>query len=66
MLAAARWAQRVLIVLFALVPVLVVTVAFVPALLILPLLRSRTAHALTIVRQLTAWTRALLVSSRER
>ncbi|NUQ98073.1 MAG: hypothetical protein HOY79_16505 [Streptomyces sp.] len=66
LLTPARWAQRVLIVLFALVPVLVVTLAFVPALLVLPFLRSRTTHVLTLIRQLTAWTRALLVSSRER
>ncbi|MGW1211023.1 dTMP kinase [Streptomyces sp. NPDC002499] len=65
MLAAAHRAQRVLIVLFALVPVLVVTLAFVPALLVLPFLRHRTAHAVSIVRQLATWTRALLLSSRE-
>ncbi|MFI7403492.1 hypothetical protein ACIBW9_23980 [Streptomyces sp. NPDC049541] len=66
LLARARWAQRVLIVLFALVPVLVVTLAFVPALLVLPFLRSRSAHTLTLVRQLTNWTRTVLLSSRER
>lgn len=66
LLAPARWAQRVLIVLFALVPVLIVTLAFVPALLVLPFLKSRTAHVQTMVRQLAGWTRALLVSSRER
>ncbi|MFF7643561.1 hypothetical protein [Streptomyces canus] len=66
MLATARWAQRVLIVLFALVPVIVVTLAFAPALLVLPFHRSRTAHAVSMVRQLAAWTKALLLSSRER
>ena len=66
MLAAARWVQRVLIVLFALVPVLVVTLAFVPALLVLPFCRSRTAHAVSMVRHLAVWTKALLLSSRER
>jgi hypothetical protein len=66
MLAAARWAQRVLIVLFALIPVLVVTLAYVPALLVLPFVRSRAAQPLTMVRQLATWSRSLLVSSRER
>ncbi|MFC9127763.1 hypothetical protein ACFT4A_13020 [Streptomyces sp. NPDC057099] len=66
LLVGARWAQRVLLVLGALVPVLVVTLAFVPALILLPFLRSRTAHALTMVGRLAAWTRALLVASRER
>lgn len=62
----ARWATRALIVLFSLVPVLVVTLAFVPALLILPFLRSRSTQTLTLVRQLTSWTGTVLRSSRER
>ncbi|GAA2596907.1 hypothetical protein ACWCO0_17995 [Streptomyces tubercidicus] len=66
LLAQARWAQRVFVIAFALLPVLIVTLASVPALIILPFLRSRSAHALTMTRQLAAWTRALLISSRER
>ena len=58
-------AQRTLIVLLSLLPVLVVTLACVPALLVLPFLRSRSGHALGIIRQLAAWTRSLLLSSRE-
>ncbi|MFJ7069102.1 hypothetical protein [Streptomyces sp. NPDC101115] len=61
-----RWAQRALIVLVSTVPLLIVTLAFVPALLVLPFRRDRAAHAQAMVRQLTAWTRALLQSSRER
>ncbi|MEU6986014.1 hypothetical protein ABZ946_21675 [Streptomyces sp. NPDC046324] len=63
---ALRRAQRALIVAFALLPLLVVTLAFVPALLVLPFRRSRAAQTQAMVRQLTAWTRALLLSSRER
>jgi hypothetical protein len=66
LLHSARWVQRALIVLFALVPVLIVTLALVPALLVLPFLKSRTPHVLTLVRQLATWTRGLLASSRER
>ncbi|MER5706320.1 MULTISPECIES: hypothetical protein [Streptomyces] len=61
-----RWAQRALIVLVATLPLLLVTLAFVPALLVLPFRRERAAHAQAMVRQLSAWTRALLLSSRER
>ncbi|MGW6392875.1 hypothetical protein ACWFR1_20715 [Streptomyces sp. NPDC055103] len=43
-----------------------VTLAFVPALLVLPFRRERAAHAQAMVRQLSAWTRVLLLSSRER
>ncbi|MEV7416297.1 dTMP kinase [Streptomyces sp. NPDC089919] len=66
LLATARWAARVLIVGLALLPVLIVTAASVPALLVLPFSRRRSAQAAAIVRQLTAWTRALLAGSRER
>lgn len=65
-LSGARWAARVLIVGLALVPVVIVTVASVPALLALPFSRRRSTHAAAIVRQLIAWTRGLLVTSRER
>ncbi|WP_318212078.1 MULTISPECIES: hypothetical protein [unclassified Streptomyces] len=61
-----RWAQRALIVLVAILPLLLVTLAFVPALLVLPFRRERAAHADAMVRQLSAWTRVLLLSSRER
>ncbi|MFF3330477.1 hypothetical protein ACFYWX_13100 [Streptomyces sp. NPDC002888] len=66
MLATARWAQRALIVLLALVPLLLVTLSLTPALLVLPFARSRTSQVLTLIRQLTTWTGSLLVSSRER
>ncbi|MGA5066497.1 hypothetical protein ACPB9E_22495 [Streptomyces exfoliatus] len=42
------------------------TLAFVPALLVLPFRRERAAHAQAMVRQLSAWTRVPLLSSRER
>ncbi|WP_306329325.1 hypothetical protein [Streptomyces venezuelae] len=61
-----RWAQRALIVLVATVPLLLVTLAFVPAFLVLPFRRERAAQAEAMVRQLSAWTRGLLLSSRER
>lgn len=61
-----RWAQRALIVLVATLPLLLVTLAFVPALLVLPFRRERAGHADAMVRQLSAWTRTLLQSSRER
>lgn len=64
--AGAGWAARVLIVGLALVPVVIVTLSSVPALLVLPFSRRRSAHATAIVRQLTAWTRGLLATSRER
>ncbi|MES9810095.1 MULTISPECIES: hypothetical protein [Streptomyces] len=63
---ALRRAQRALIVLVATVPLLLVTLAFLPALLVLPFRRERAAHAQAMVRQLSAWTRVLLLSSRER
>ncbi|MEU7027840.1 hypothetical protein AB0A60_14260 [Streptomyces sp. NPDC046275] len=61
-----HWAQRALVVLVSTVPLLLVTLAFLPALLVLPFRRDRAAHAQAMVRQLAAWTRALLLSSRER
>ncbi|WP_432123457.1 hypothetical protein [Streptomyces sp. S1] len=61
-----RRAQRALIVLVATVPLLLVTLAFLPALLVLPFRHERAAHAQAMVRQLSAWTRVLLLSSRER
>ncbi|MEU8029036.1 hypothetical protein [Streptomyces sp. NPDC049099] len=64
--AGARWVQRVLIVLFALVPLLVVTVASAPALMLLPFFPQHSARARGIVQQLIHWTRTALVSSRSR
>ncbi|MFI9122656.1 hypothetical protein ACIGW0_25260 [Streptomyces bikiniensis] len=61
-----RRAQRALIVLVATVPLLLVTLALLPALAVLPFRRERAAHAQAMVRQLSAWTRVLLLSSRER
>ncbi|AVH94922.1 hypothetical protein C5L38_07470 [Streptomyces sp. WAC00288] len=63
---ALRRAQRALIVLVATVPLLLVTLASLPALLVLPFRRERAAHAQAMVRQLSARTRVLLLSSRER
>ncbi|MFC8512557.1 hypothetical protein [Streptomyces sp. NPDC057257] len=62
----ARWAQRVLIVLLALLPLLVVTLASVPALAVLPFFPRHSIRARGIVRQLIEWTRTTLVSSRHR
>ncbi|WP_411102896.1 hypothetical protein [Streptomyces sp. cmx-4-9] len=50
----------------ALVPVTLVTLASVPALLVLPFSRRRSGQATTIMQQLIVWTRGLLVTSRER
>ncbi|WP_432116657.1 hypothetical protein [Streptomyces sp. S1] len=61
-----RRAQRALIVLVATVPLLLVTLALLPALAVLPFRHERAAHAQAMVRQLSAWTRVLLLSSRER
>ncbi|MEC4576211.1 hypothetical protein [Streptomyces virginiae] len=66
LLVPARWAQRSLIVLLALVPVVIVTAAFVPALVLLPFFPSAHRRAEVMVGQLTAWTRTLLVTSRGR
>ncbi|MFJ7159057.1 hypothetical protein ACIQUQ_29495 [Streptomyces sp. NPDC101118] len=66
LVAGARWAGRVLIVALALVPVVIVTLASVPALAVLPFSRRRAAQAAGIVRQLGGWTRSLLLGSRER
>ncbi|RSS68666.1 hypothetical protein [Streptomyces sp. WAC06614] len=60
----ARWTQRVFLTLLALLPVLVVTTAFVPALLVLPFRRTRVADTQALVRQLTAWTREVLRAGR--
>ncbi|MET9641910.1 hypothetical protein ABZY83_36770 [Streptomyces virginiae] len=45
---------------------MIVTVAFVPALVLLPFFPSAHRRAEVMVRQLTAWTRTLLVTSRGR
>ncbi|MEU1176495.1 hypothetical protein ABZ464_02395 [Streptomyces sp. NPDC005820] len=66
MVAGARWAQRALIVLFALVPLLIVTLASVPSLVLLPFFPHASVRARAIVQQLIAWTRTALVSSRNR
>ncbi|MFD4868617.1 hypothetical protein [Streptomyces sp. NPDC058412] len=50
----------------ALVPVVIVTLASVPALLVLPFSRRRATQASDIVRRLVGWTRSLLLGSRER
>ncbi|MGW2491110.1 hypothetical protein ACWCV9_28350 [Streptomyces sp. NPDC001606] len=62
--ASSRWLQRVLVVLFAIVPLLVVTVACVPALVLLPFFPAHSARWTVIVRQLITWTRTALVASR--
>ena len=62
--AGSRWLQRVLVVLLALVPLLVVTVACTPALVVLPFFPAHSHRAAEIVRQLITWTRTTLVSSR--
>lgn len=64
--AGARWAQRVLIVFLALLPLFVVTLASVPALVLLPFFPVHSARARVIVQQLIAWTRTTLVASRSR
>jgi hypothetical protein len=63
-LAGARWLQRAIIVIVAVIPLVVVTLASTPALLVLPFLPGHSARAQAITRQLTSWTRTLLVSSR--
>ncbi|MFF4254482.1 hypothetical protein ACFY1L_25085 [Streptomyces sp. NPDC001663] len=60
----ARWAQRALIVLFALLPLFVVTLASIPALALLPFFPEHSPRARVIVQQLITWTRTTLVSSR--
>jgi hypothetical protein len=60
----ARRAQRALIVLFALLPLLIVTLASVPALALLPFFAQHSTRARAIVQQLITWTRTTLVSSR--
>ncbi|CAM5230919.1 MULTISPECIES: hypothetical protein [Streptomyces] len=64
--AGSRWLQRVLVVLCAIVPLLVVTLACTPALVVLPFLPAHSARATAIVRQLIAWTRTALIASRSR
>ncbi|MET9495084.1 hypothetical protein [Streptomyces sp. NPDC006552] len=62
----ARWIQRVLIVLLALLPLLVVTLAYVPALALLPFFPAAGERTRDMVRQLTTWTRTALIASRNR
>ncbi|MFF3912926.1 hypothetical protein ACFYZB_05445 [Streptomyces sp. NPDC001852] len=62
--AGSRWLQRVLVVLIALMPLLVVTLACTPALVILPFLPRHSARSTVILRQLAAWTRTALIASR--
>lgn len=66
LLARIRGIQRALLVALVLVPVLIVTLALVPALIVLPFLPSRTDHVRTLVAQLAAWSRTVLLTSRER
>ncbi|MFZ3470946.1 hypothetical protein ACODT3_21900 [Streptomyces sp. 4.24] len=61
-----RRLQRALIVLFALVPLTLVTLAFLPALLVLPFVPAARPRTEGMLRQLTAWSRAVLHGSRER
>ncbi|MEW1778906.1 hypothetical protein [Streptomyces sp. NPDC086777] len=61
-----RWIQRALIVLFALLPLCVVTLASVPALVLLPFFPAHSPRARAIVQQLIAWTRTTLIFSRSR
>lgn len=62
--AGARWIQRVLIVFLALLPLLVVTLAYVPALVLLPFVPTGAARVHGMVRQLSSWTRTTLLASR--
>lgn len=62
----ARWMPRVALVTVSLVPLTIVTLAFVPALAILPFLPSRHGTSERMVSQLVSWTRALLHGSRSR
>ena len=62
----ARGIQRALLVALLLVPLLIVTVALVPALVVLPFLKSRGTQVRSLVAQLAAWTRALLTGSADR
>lgn len=60
----ARWVPRVLVVFFALLPLLVVTLAYVPALALLPFFPGSATRTRDMVRQLITWTRTALVASR--
>lgn len=66
LIASARWIQRVLLVSLSMLPLLLVASAYVPALLILPFLPSRFCRVQDMVGQLAAWSRTLLVASRDR
>ncbi|MGW6704167.1 hypothetical protein ACWGDE_04660 [Streptomyces sp. NPDC054956] len=61
-----RRLQRALIVLFALVPLTLVTVAFLPALILLPFVPATRSRTESMLRQLSAWSKAVLQGSRER
>ncbi|MFZ3557972.1 hypothetical protein [Streptomyces sp. BH055] len=64
--AGARWTQRVLIVLLALLPLLIVTLAYVPALALLPFFPAAGERIKEMVHQLITWTRTTLIASRNR
>lgn len=66
LLAAFTWVQRALLVLLTLVPLVVVTLALVPALVILPFLPSRSDSLERLIRLLPLWSRGLLLASRGR
>jgi hypothetical protein len=63
LLSHARGIQRALLVALLLIPLLIVTVALVPALIVLPFLKSRGSHVRSLISQLTAWTHALLTGT---
>jgi hypothetical protein len=56
--------QRVALVLILLLPLLVVTVASVPALAILPFTRTGSERVVKLIERLVTWTRALLHGTR--
>ncbi|WP_327289704.1 dTMP kinase [Streptomyces sp. NBC_01198] len=66
LLGRARGVQQALLVALLLIPLLIVTMALVPALIVLPFLKSRGAQVRSLVNQLTTWTRALLTNSADR
>ncbi|WP_306323672.1 MULTISPECIES: hypothetical protein [unclassified Streptomyces] len=66
LVAGTRWTQRVLIVLLALLPLLIVTLAYVPALVLLPFFPGAANRTRDMVRQLITWTRTALIASRNR
>lgn len=60
-----RAVQRVLLVALSLVPVIMVTVASLPALAILPFTADGARRSSDVLRQLASWTQRTLVASRK-